>query len=351
MAKRRTQGHRSPKNTKPGEHKAKYKVRNWSEYNDALGRRGEITVWIDPDFADRWYVVFPPPRTDRRGRPPKRQPPEHHRHSGRPALYTDYAIGVVLQLGTIYHQPLRQAEHLMRSIFRLMHLSLSVPDYSTLCRRADALAIALPKRRASVTGPLHVLLDATGLKVFGDGEWKVRLTRGFGCYRSWRKFHLLVLADGEIRAAHLDSSHRTDEAMTETLLAQEPGPIASFTADGAYDRSHVYDTLIERKVNHIIIPPRSNAKIMRHGNTQSQRPHPRDEHLRRIRQVGRRRWKEEQQYSVRSKIENTIFRLKTIFGERLHARLITHQRTEALMKAAALNRMMMLGMPQSYKVC
>ena len=186
---------------------------------------------------------------------------------GQSVRYSDTAIECVLTLRSVYHLPLRATEGFARSIFELMGLDLDVPDYTTLCRRAKSLQITLPKK---AEGPLHLVIDSTGLKVYGEGEWKVR-QHGYSKRRTWVKLHLAIdPGSHEIRAAMVSDPGVTDAEAVPDLLEQEQGPVEAVEADGAYDRREVYQAL-ERRGARAIIPPRRDAKIIRHGNTSGPR--------------------------------------------------------------------------------
>ena len=193
-------------------------------------------------------------------------------------------------------------------------------------------------------------MDSTGLKIYGEGEWKVR-QHGVSKRRTWRKLHIgATPEDGEIQAVMLTENSISDGDVVKTLLQQIEQDIAKFAADGAYDKRKVYDSLNEHSPQvDIVIPPRKNARIWQHGNTKTQRLK-RDQNLRSIRKHGRKEWKKQSGYHIRSLAETAMFRLKTIFGDELSARLIETQTTQALVRCAALNKMTHLGMPQSYKV-
>lgn len=303
-----------------------YRLRNWSTCNEALKQRGSLTVWLDPDVGHRWYA-----------RPTGKR--------GAQLVYTDTAITVTLQLGKVFGQKLRQTEGFVRSLFTLLRLPCQVPDASTLCRRGKHVRVKLPQRqRESVT----LVVDSTGLKVFGEGEWKVR-QHGYSKRRTWKKFHLGITPDGEIRVTELTANSVADHETTPGLLAQETAAIEALAGDGSFDKRDVCDLCQQRGVQRILIPPRRGAKIWQHGNAHAP-PHPRDENLRHIRRTSRKRWKEAVGYHVRSLAETAIFRFKTIFGDRLDARLLAQQKTEVLLKCAILNRMRELGMPDAYPV-
>jgi IS5 family transposase len=306
--------------------KAAYRVRNWKQYNDALVRRGSLTLWVERDTLDAWRYQGPP-------------------QQGAQFEYSNLAIECLLTLRAVYHLTLRATEGFALSLFELMGLELPVPDYSTLCRRAKILRITLPKK---ATGPLHLVLDSTGLKVYGEGEWKVR-KHGYSKRRTWLKLHLAIDPQThEIQAAIVSEPGVTDAEAVPDLLKQVDNPVEAAEADGAYDQRIVYDALKQRGAR-AVIPPRRDAKIRRHGNTAGPRLD-RDENLRRIRQVGRKVWKEESGYHQRSLGETAMFRMKTLFGGDVSSRGSRQQATEMGIRCRAMNIMTHQGMPQSERV-
>jgi IS5 family transposase len=309
--------------------KAQYRVRNWAEYNASLVQRGSVTFWVSDDVLEGW----------------KAKPPVK-RKRGAQQEYTDEAIECMLVLQAVFHLTLRQTEGFVQSVFEMMGVALDVPDYTTVCKRAKGLPVELP---TTSSGPIHAVLDSSGLKLYGEGEWKAR-QHGHSKRRTWRKLHLSVdSATGELEAVVLTEASVDDAEAAKELLNQTQSPIDKLSADGAYDKRKVYDACLNRDVEQIAIPPRRDARIWQHGNCKKP-PHPRDENLRRIRQVGRKRWKQEAGYHQRSLAENAMFRFKTIFGDHLASRQLPQQITEARIKCLALNRMTQLGMPDSYRV-
>jgi hypothetical protein len=308
--------------------KKKYKIRNWHEYNESLVNRGRLDVWIEECVLENWQAK------------PVGKP-------GAQTKYSDLAIVATLQFGQVFGQKLRQTEGLVKSIFELMDIEQRVPDHSTLSRRAKNVSIELPQR-INNQAKLTLLVDSSGLKVFGEGEWKVR-KHGYSKHRTWRKMHLIITPNSLVRQAELTGNEVADDEMAVELLAREQAGIEVLAGDGAFDTKKVYDKCQERQISQILIPPQINAKIWQHGNCQAP-PHPRDENLRQIRMTSRKRWKEASGYHIRSLSETAMFRFKTIFGDRLKARDFSRQRTEFLIKIAALNKMTSLGMPQSYAV-
>lgn len=305
-----------------------YRVKNWSEYDKALMQRGSITFWLGDDFEKTWLYGG-------------------EKQRGSQFDYSDQAICVMLTVKEVFHLTNRSVEGFMRSLFQLLHVNLPVPDHSTLSKRGKGLSMTLPKKPAQ---SLNIVMDSTGLKIYGEGEWKVRM-HGVSKRRTWRKLHVGANPeDGEIQAVLLTENSVSDDQAVKELLAQIEQTILAFAADGAYDKRKVYDGLnTHSPAVKILIPPRKNARIWQHANTQADRLK-RDNNLRAIRQHGRKAWKAESGYHVRSLAETVMFRLKTIFGDELSARLLATQTTQALIRCAALNKMTHLGMPQSYKV-
>ncbi|TWT35236.1 Transposase DDE domain protein [Posidoniimonas corsicana] len=236
----------------------------------------------------------------------------------------------------------RQTEGFGRSLVRLMDARVEIPDYTSLQKRAAKMEIALnatPKH-----GPIDVVVDSTGLKVFGEGEWKAR-KHGVSKRRTWRKLHLAIAPEtGEIVAEESTDNDKHDADLVEPLIDQVEPPIEKFYGDGAYDQRKVYDAL-ECEAAQPIIPPRKNAKIWRHANSNDYRL-PRDEALRQIRRTSRKAWKIDVGYHVRSLVETTMHRVKTTFGDKLRSRKPPNQKTEARLRCAILNRFTQLGMPQ-----
>jgi len=235
---------------------------------------------------------------------------------------------------------------MLASILRLLGLNLPVPDHTTFSRRSVDLSVA--KAAGTATGPVNVVIDATGLKVFGAGEWQREKHGGKEC-RTWRKLYLAVNPDtGEILASERTTTEDGDASQIGLLLSQISGPIASVTADGAYDGDSVYRTIAERDpAAAVIIPPRSTAVP---SDTAETVPTPRDRHLRIIRERGRRGWQKAVNYGRRSLGEVAIMRYKTVIGRRLHARTLPTQKAEAMAACKVINIMTRLGMPVSQRI-
>ena len=314
--------------------KQQYHVRNWSEYNAALVQRGSLTIWLDESALAGWI--------------------ERHRSGKRGAsrTYSEAAIQAVLLLKAVYHLPLRGAQGFVGSVLSLMGLSWPVPHYSTLSRRQVGLELVMPRLRQGEA--IHLVVDSTGCKVYGEGEWKVRV-HGKSRRRTWRKLHLGVDENsGEIVAGVLSSNNVSDGEALPLLLEQIAEPLAQVSGDGGYDQRGCYEALQKRQEEQkqplqVTIPPRRGARIWRHGNSKGQKQK-RDENLRAIRKVGRQRWKQESGYHRRSLAETAMSRYKRIVGDKLQARDFARQSTEAFVGVLMLNQMTALGMPQSYPI-
>lgn len=217
---------------------------------------------------------------------------------------------------SLFHLAGRQTEGFVESLFTLMGIDVEVPDHSTLSRRLGKLSVELPV--VPKTKAVHVVVDSTGVKVYGEGEWKVRQHRA-SKRRTWRKLHLGVdEASGEILAAVVSTNDLSDGDVLPDILDGIDGEIEQVSGDGAYDGRKCYDAIRQRQAK-ATIPPRQGAKIWRHGNSKAER-HNRDENLRRIRKVGRKTWKHESGYHRRSLAETIMFRFKTLFGGKLRSR-------------------------------
>ena len=310
---------------------AVYRIRNWSSYNRALVRRGDLTVWLSDDALAAWHHTGEP------------------QHGGQ-FTYSDLAIETCLSLRAVYRLALRQTQGFVRSLLHILDADLPVPDYSTLSRRAATLDVALNRSTSAddEAGPRHIVIDSTGLKVYGEGEWKAR-QHGVSKRRTWRKLHLAVdEKTGEITATELTDNATDDASQVKPLLDETEGPVECVGGDGAYDKWKAYRAVAAIKAEPVI-PPQRNAKIKRHGNTAGPKL-PRDEALRYIRRHGRAKWKRESGYHRRSLSETAMFRFKQVVGRVLRSRTLANQRTEARIGSQVLNVMLSLGRPVSYAV-
>jgi len=308
---------------------AKYKVQNWAEYDMGLVQRGDIRFWIDQDVPDAWTA------------PIRRTP-------GGQQRYTNLAISTTLMLGAVFGLPLRQTEGFTRSIFALMGCELIVPDHTTLARRRRTVTVnpeVSTNRR-----PTDIVLDSTGLKFFGAGEWsrqKYGETR-----RAWRKFHISVdPATSEIRAYELTDDSVGDSTMAGLLVAASGGQIKRVFADGAYDGDPVTEAIQsvrpEGSPPKIITPPRKDSippPGQAHGGSE------RECHAAEIAKHGRIAWQKRHDYGKRALVETAVSRIKRLNKGKLTARTFGSQKSEVAIQVAALNRMIRAAKPQTVRV-
>lgn len=306
----------------------RYRIKNWKEYNKALVQRGSLTLWVNEDTVQSWYETALPCKP------------------GSPRTYSDLAIQCCLTFRALYRIPLRATQGFVASLFQLLGIPLDVPNYSTLCRRQKTLQVRIPISRKEE--PMHVVVDSTGMKVYGEGEWKMR-THGKQKRRTWRKLHLAIdVKTREIVAAGMSLNSVGDSEGLPQLLETIEEKINQVTTDGAYDSFGCYEA-IKKKGAKAVIPPREGARITHHGNRKTEALE-RDEHIRFIRKHGKKRWKKATNYHQRSLAENGMYRFKTCFGEKLLAHLYESQMSELAIKASILNLWTGLGMPDSHLI-
>jgi len=302
--------------------KMSFKVRNWPAYEAGLRRRGSLTLWIEDAALGDSQSTGP----------------------GGQARYADAAIQTSLMLRMAFKLALRQTEGLMVSVLTLMGLTLSAPDHSTVSRRPVALRVIQPAQVPP--GPLHVLIDSTGLQVYGAGQW-LEAKHGAKSHRTWRKLHLAVdAANGMIVAQTLTDQDADDPSQVGPLLDQIDDLIVQVTADGAYDGAPIYQTIAAHDDEiEVVIPPRSTAVPSVDPGVPTQR----DRHLAMIAEQGRLSWQVATDYGQRSLVETTMGRYKALIGPRLRARGFAAQQTEAAVGVAVLNRMLAAGRPDSVR--
>ena len=304
--------------------KRQYRIRNWAHYNKALVERGSLTLWVDARALDTWLDV---------GKPARR---------GRRRIYTDTAILCALTLREVYHLPLRATTGLVSSLMRLLEVPLPTPDYSTLSRRARLLRLSLATHYPQQIA--HLVIDSTGLKLYGEGEWKVRV-HGWAKSRTWRKLHVSIDASTQqVVAALVTNKDVVDPRVLPRLLKQVEARVGRVYADGAYDARGCYQAIYQKGAL-AIIPPRKGATLWQDEYLQD-----RNKNLRGVHRRGPKEWKKKVGYHRRSLVETAIFRLKALFTDKLRSREVERQKAEVMVRCAALNRMTSLGMPRSYAV-
>jgi len=306
--------------------KQKRKVANSAAYHAALCQRGSLQVWFMDEAIAAWRAE---PRTTRDGQ----------RWSSPLAILT------ALTLRAVFRLALRQTVGLIGCIIILLGLTLAVPDHITLSRRAETLDLPWPRRDG---GPLHLLVDSTGLKLCGAGEWLIE-KHGAKTRRTWWKLQFGLDADtGQIVAAALTTKKGDDAAEVGPLLDQMPGPVASFTGDGAYDQQGVSNAMAERHPQAaVIVPPRSTAVP---SDTAETAPTQRDRPLQFIAEHGRAAWQKASGDTKRARAEAAIGRFKQVIGDALRSRTDRRRATEVDVAVHALNRVLQLGRPTSVRI-
>lgn len=298
------------------------KTRNWPSYNEALKRRGSLTIWFDP------AMIWEAAPTGKRGR----QPDD-----------SDAAIRTCLTMKVLFGMALRQTTGFVESLLRLIDPGWAVPNLSTLSRRRKTLKINIPYRGSA--GPLHLLIDSTGYKF--EGEWSAR-KHGGTKRRVWRKIHIGIDEKTlEIRAAEFTTSDVGDAPMLPELLDQIPPDqeIAGVTADGAFDTRKCHDAIAAGGAA-AVIPPRKNARPWKPDTAGAIA---RNEALRASKRVGRTIWRRWSGCHRRSRVETRMHCVK-LLGQRLMARDFDRQVAEFQVRVAVMNGFTALGIPETQAI-
>lgn len=308
-----------------------YRIKNWSDYNKSLIQRGSINFWFSEDSIKKWKSTT------------------HTCKKGRPRDYSDDAILCALVIRTVYHLPLRAVEGLLRSLVTLLGLNINVPSYTQICRRAKTLKKEL--RRLSEKRPKDLVFDSTGLKVYGEGEWKVK-QHGASKRRTWRKLHLgMDPASKEIIISELttNSTGSGDSQIGKKMMKEVSKGVKRVFGDGAYD-SLEFRQEVEGRGAETIVPPPRDAVI--HPSTEDPALKKRNDAVLEISGLGgndeaRKLWKILKGYHRRSLAETTMYRIKQLTGANLRSREWERQCVEGYVKCLIINKMNELGMPDS----
>ena len=311
------------------DNKRKYQVSNWSEYNLNLIARGSLSLWLNERVIANWYEKTTSEK------------------SGFQKVYSDECIQCGLRLKAIYGLSLRAVQGFIASIVSMLKLKIKVPNYTTFCRRQRQLKAVLEQPYQS-DEPIVIAVDSTGLKVFGEGEWKSR-NYGQDYRRTWRKLHVAIDIDAQqIQAVVLSTNDFKDGELLEDILDQVEHTITKVLADGAYESFDNYES-VEAINAEPIIPPRKDAKIRQSGRSKD-KPSARDQVVRSIKKTSRKQWKINVGYHKRSLVETAMYRFKIIFGSKLSSRNFNSQLSEVIEKCNILNIFTSLGMPDSEMV-
>ena len=297
----------------------KKSIKNWREYNEGLKKRYDITAHVKPEVL--------------------KKPPKIKGRRGRPCEYSQALIEMALVVKAVYRLPYRGLDGFLRSI---LGAKAHLPDYTTICMRAATVEAVLKiiKRGEKV----HLVVDTTGLKVYGEGEWKVR-QHGASKRRTWCKLHLGIdEATQDIVAVDLTGNSVGDQEHLAELLNKAPQNmrLKQVSADGIYD-SHACYAAAHAKGARLVTPPRHNA-ILPRGRPRRREPL-RTRMIRDCKRRGRAAWKKHYRYHRRSLSETGMYRFKTTFGGVLTSRSFPRQKTEAILKAKTLNAFRRLASP------
>lgn len=310
---------------------SRYKVRNWSKYNESLKKRGSLSLWISEDALKSW------------------QPPRSPHFIGAPQQYSDDAILCMMMLKVVYGLPYRQLVGFMMSVFSLMGVFLHVPHFTTVATRAKLLGKHFKK--LSKGRPTDLVLDSSGFKIYGEGEWKVR-QHGKQKRRRWKKFHIGVCPrTHEIIVAEATELETADCEVGPRLMRKAPRSVERGIGDGAYDTWDCYKTAYENGQK-LIVPPREGAVLHKEREPWHRA---RNDTIRQIVGLGNNEeatalWKKLVGYHDRSLAETAFSRFKGIFGCRLFSKTIDAQDVELNLKAHILNTMTRQGMPKGQMV-
>lgn len=298
-----------------------HKKRDWSRYNKSLVNRGSITLWLSPQALQAWKAKKV------KGR------------EGRPLQYSDEAIVTASTIKHVFKLSLRACQGFLQSLLSLLNSSLKAPSYTQICRRSQK--IELPRHFNEGKRVKHVVLDGTGLKTYGEGEWKVK-KHGAGSRRRWRKLHLAVDEETqEVVFADITTEHVHDTKFIPEILDKRKG-IKRFLMDGAADSSKLYRDCWERNIDLLTRPP-TNARKNNHPWMQN-----RNKRLAEIRGLGgdkiaKSLWGKLSGYSKRVTVESAIARWKKLFSQSLNSRVLESQCFEVSIKSMIINKMCKLA--------
>jgi hypothetical protein len=305
-----------------------YRVRNWSQYNKGLVSRGSLFVWFNKEEIKSAEGA----------------------HGNK--AYSDALILCALTLRQLFSLPYRATEGFLGSLLELNQIKIPTPNYSTLCRRAQTLKIHL---QATYTKqPRHILIDSTGVRVLGEGEWK-RLKHGESRCQVWKKLHIAIDATSlDIVAMDVTDSVRLDCNYLPGLIEQIDGPIGQITGDGAYDKQNCYETARQRGAKPVF-PPQHNAAVQRSKIKKNPALIPRDKLIIRLKSAPDKEeelriWKKENNYHRRSLVETNMSRMNSIFGDQMSTRTPENQFADLAIRCRIINQMNRLGLPISVPV-
>jgi len=312
--------------------KYSYKITNWKEYNNSLRKRGKVSLWLSAKLLSIWKEL------------------DVIKISVGEQIYPDVIIEFCLIIKNIYHLPLRQTTGFVEDLLALQgFVGYCIPNYSTLCRRTKQLPVYYSQTLKYKKG-IHLIVDSTGIKVYGEGEWKVK-KHGTSKHRTWLKLHICIDAQSqEIIAMSLTDNSIDDANAAKEMLLLFKFYLLSLSGDGAYDK-FLFRAILGDEVAQKIPPP-CNA-VVKIGTEKAPVPQylvQRNRAIERIKEIGSKEWKKEIGYHKRSLIETTMFRYKVIFGDKANTRIQENQQIEAKIKCKILNVFTNIGMPKTIRI-
>ena len=293
---------------------------NWRKYNKELVDRGRLTVYFSKDLPKQWYNT-----------PCKKK--------GAPFFYSQDCIALLHIIRFHYKLSLRSVAGFASDILKIMGLSLPVPDYSTLCRRiGHKETYAKLKKYRDNKEPVHLLIDSTGLKIFGDGEWH-RKKHGICRRRQWRKLHLGVdEKSGQIITLGFSDNKTGDGELFPNIINTIEEELEQISVDGAYDSFKCYRAAAKRRDKPKLVAPPKQGAILNEA-TEENGLAMRNSHILAIREIGKKEWKKQNDYHRRSLVETAMYRFKILCGASLASRKWESQLNEVYLKCSLLNRM------------
>ena len=306
--------------------KKKYRVVNWRVYNQALKQRGSLTFWLGDDLESNWYENAPSKKV------------------GRPFLYSDICMKILATLRHVFKLALRQLEGFIFSIFNLLSINLRVPKFSRLSKRMTGVLSKIKFPDKEPVG--HIVIDSSGIKVYGEKEWLTSKKGKKYQRRKWRKIHIGVDDKGNVRGLEM-TDHKTNDRQMAKPIMESIGfdNIDEILGDGGYDSLEIYSEL-EKKGIRTLIPPPPNARTHNKRDDLCQR----NDTVKYIKEKGYHAWSNKNNFGRRNRVENTFYRIKTIFGRSFMSRIWKNQEVEAKLIANLLNEMTNLGMPVTEKI-
>lgn len=306
--------------------KKKYRVKNWRDYNQALKQRASLTFWLDDNIESKWYEY------------------NSVKKRGRPLVYSDICMKTLATLRHVFKLALRQLEGFIQSLFQCLGIDLKVPEFSRLSKRMTGILSKIKFPDKEPVG--HIVIDSSGIKVYGEKEWLTSKKGKKYQRRKWRKIHIGIDEKGNIRGLEMTDHKTNDRQMTKPIMESIGfDNINELLGDGGYDSLDIYSEL-EKNGIRPLIPPPPNAKL----HTKREALYQRNDTVKYIKEKGYHAWANKNNFGRRNRVENTFYRIKTIFGRSLMSRIWKNQEVEAKLIASLLNEMTSLGMPITQKI-